>query len=172
MVAFHKPTLPTPEDYAFDLIDLILAGGRTSRLYRSLVVERKLATSVATHGLPGARYANLFVISATPRHPHTPEEVEKAVSAELERLAREPVPPEELEKVRNRLRIDHLRRLKNNQGLARMLTYFQIVAGDWHYATNYDSEIMKITAEDVKAAAAAYLVAENRTVAVLSKEQP
>jgi predicted Zn-dependent peptidase len=64
-VAFHKPTLPARDDYVFDLIDLILAQGRTSRLYRSLVVERQLATAVGTYGAPGARYPNLFVVSAT-----------------------------------------------------------------------------------------------------------
>ena len=172
MIAFHKPTLPASEDYAFDLIDLILSGGRTSRLYRSLVVEKNLAASVETYGLPGARYPNLFVVSAIPRHPHTTEEVEQAIYEELERLARETVAPEEIEKVRNRLRIDRLRGMKSNSGLARMLAYFQSVAGDWRYATNYDREIVKITAEDLKKVATAYLNRENRTVAVLGKEKP
>ncbi|MBN2427164.1 MAG: insulinase family protein [Deltaproteobacteria bacterium] len=172
MIAYHKPTLPAPEDYAFDLIDLILSGGRTSRLYRSLVVEKKLATSVSTYGLPGARYANLFVVSAMPRHPHTAKEVESAIYAELERLAKEEVAPAEMEKVRNRLRIDRLRQMKNNRGLARMLAYFQSVAGDWRYATNYDREIMKISGTDVKTIAATYLIPENRTVAVVGKEHP
>jgi len=172
MIAFHKPTLPAPEDYAFDLIDLLLSGGRTSRLYRSLVVEKNLAAAVETYGLPGARYANLFVVSAIPRHPHTVEEVEKAIYTELERLASETVAPDEIEKVRNRLRIDRLRGLKSNSGLARMLAYFQSVAGDWRYATNYDREIMKISAEDLKKAAATYFSPQNRTVAVLGKEKP
>ena len=88
-VAFHKPTLPNRDDYVFDLIDLILSQGRTSRLYRSLVEEKQLATAVGTYGAPGSRYPNLFVVSAVPRHPHTPAEVEAAIYAELERLASE-----------------------------------------------------------------------------------
>jgi predicted Zn-dependent peptidase len=169
MIAFHKPTLPHREDYAFDLIDLILSGGRTSRLYRSLVVEKNLAASISTFGLPGARYPNLFVISATPRYPHTTEEVEKAIYEEISRLSTEIVDAGEMEKVRNRLRVDRLRRLKSNSGLARMLSYFQIVAGDWRYATEYDREIVKISAHDLKNTAATYLRKDNRTVAVLSK---
>ncbi|MBN1140326.1 MAG: insulinase family protein, partial [Deltaproteobacteria bacterium] len=172
MIAFHKPTLPSREDYAFDLIDLILGEGRTSRLYRSLVVERKLASSVFTSGLPASRYPNLFVISAAPRHPHTVAEVERAVYEELAKLAAEPVGAEELEKVRTRLRVDRLRRLRSNQSLAGMLAYFQTVAGDWRYATRYDQEIASISAEEVRQAAAAYLGRNNRTVAVLLRGAP
>jgi predicted Zn-dependent peptidase len=168
-IAYHKPTLPERDDYIFDLIDNILSQGRTSRLYRSLVVERELATSVGTYGAPGSRYPNLFVISAVPRHPHTTREVEEAVYKELERLAREPVTAEELEQARNRLRVDQLRGLKENSGLARMLTYYQTVAGDWRYVVNYDEIIATITAEEVMEAARAYFDSSRRTVITLGK---
>jgi predicted Zn-dependent peptidase len=168
-IAFHKPTLPERDDYIFDLIDLILASGRTSRLYRSLVLEQELATSVNVYSAPGSRYDNLFVISAVPRHPHTAAEVEAAIYAELERLGREPVSAEELEKARNRLRVDRLRMLKGNNGLARMLTYYQTVAGDWRYLVTYDREVATITPEEVTAVARAYFVPANRVVVSLGK---
>jgi predicted Zn-dependent peptidase len=168
-IAFHKPTLPTRDDYIFDLIDLILANGRTSRLYRALVVEKELATAVGTYGAPGSRYDNLFVISATPRHPHTTAEVETAIYAELERLGREPVSAEELEQARNRLRVDRLRRLQGNNGLARMLTYYQTVAGDWRYLVTYDREVATISAEEVMAVARTYFTSGRRVVVTLGK---
>jgi len=169
-VAFHKPTLPSRDDYVFDLIDLILSQGRTSRLYRALVEEKQLATSVGTYGAPGSRYPNLFVVSAVPRHPHTTAEVEAAIYAELARLASEPVAAEELEQARNRLRVDRLRTLKGNNGLARMLTYYQSVAGDWRYLATYDREVATITAEEVMATARTYFTAANRVAATLGKE--
>ena len=168
-VAYRKPTLPHKDDYVFDLIDIILASGRTSRLYQSLVLDKTLATSVRTFGGPGARYDNVFAITAVPRHPHTPAEVEEAIYAELQRLAREPVPSEELERARNRLRTDRLRFLRGNEGLARMLTYYQTVADDWRYVVTYDEVIATLTAEDVMEAAARYFRPENRTVAVLRR---
>jgi predicted Zn-dependent peptidase len=168
-VAFHKPTLPTRDDYVFDLIDQILSQGRTSRLYRTLVVEKELATAVGTYGAPGSRYSNLFVISAVPRHPHTSNEVEAAIYAELERLAKEPVSAEELDQARNRLRVDRLRMLQGNNGLARMLTYYQTVAGDWRYLVTYDREVATITAEEVMATARTWFTPANRVVATLGK---
>jgi predicted Zn-dependent peptidase len=169
-IAYHKPTLPTRDDYVFDLIDMILGQGRTSRLYQSLVVEQQLAASVSTSAAPGARYPNLFIISAEPRYPHTVAEVEEAIYAELDRLASEPVAAGELNRSRNRLATDRLRFLKGNDGLARMLTYYQSVADDWRYLVDYDDQVAGITADEVMAVARAYFVPENRTVAILNKK--
>lgn len=169
-MAFHKPTLPERADYAFDLISEILTGGRTSRLYRTLVLERQLATSVSAYGAPGSRYPNLFVINAVPRSPHTSAEVEAVIGVELQRLAAEPVSEAELAQARNRLRVDLLRQLTENEGLAHMLSYYQTVAGDWRYLTRYDRELAGIGAADLQEAARRYLTVENRTVATLGRE--
>ncbi|MBW2518969.1 MAG: insulinase family protein [Deltaproteobacteria bacterium] len=166
-IAFHKPTLPHKDDYVFDLIDQILAQGRTSRFYQNLVEDLKVATSVSAYMAPGSRYPNLFVINAVPRYPHSAEEVEQAIYSELEKLKDEPVADEELLKARNRLVTDQLRYLKSNNGLARMLTSYQSMVGDWRYLVNYQNEIEKITADDIMAAARAYFVSKNRTVVTL-----
>ncbi|MDY0261156.1 pitrilysin family protein [Syntrophotalea acetylenica] len=166
-IAYHKPTLPAADDYVFDVIDLLLGYGRTSQLYQRLVVEKQLAADVATYGAPGARYPNLFVISVVPRYPHTVEELEKAVYQELERFGREPVSETDLDRIRRRLQLDQLRSLQDNDGLARTLTHFQTIVGDWRYLTEYDRRIAAITPADVSDVVRRYLTAENRTVAVL-----
>ncbi len=168
-IAFHKPTLPHKDDYAFDLIDQILGQGRTSRLYKALVEEQKLATSVSVYGAPGSRYANLFVINAIPRHPHSPTEVETAIYRELEQLKTVPVSERDLTKARNRLVTDQLRRLRNNSGLARMLTSYQSLIGDWRYLATYEKEVGRLTAEDLMTAARTYFTKKNRTVVFLEK---
>jgi predicted Zn-dependent peptidase len=169
-IAWHKPTMPDRDDYAFDLIDQVLGSGRTSRLYRSLVEEQQLATSVSVYGAPGARYPNLFVIEGIPRHPHTVEELESAIYAELDKLKEELVGDDELTKVRNRLLTDQLRQLGSNSGLARLLTSYQSLAGDWRYLANYSAEIETLSAEDLRQVARRYLTASNRTVVVMQRE--
>ena len=168
-IAYHKPTMPTREDYVFDLIDMLLSAGPTSRLHRSLVVEQQLTASVGTYAAPGSRYPNLFVISTAPRYPHTVAEVEQAIYAELEKLANEPVSTEEIDRVRKRLRTDRIRSLKSNGGLARMLAYYQSVAGDWRYLVHYDENVANITAEEIMQVAKTYFQPKNRTVTILSK---
>ncbi len=171
MIAFHKPTLPNRDDYAFDLLDLILGRGRSSRLYRRLVEEQQLASEVSVFTAPGSRYANLFVIEAVPRHPHTPAEVESAILAELDRLSREEVSEEELARARTRLVTDSLRAQRSNSGLARLLSTYQAVAGDWRYLVNYEAVIDSVGSAELTAAAQRWLVASNRTVVVLGREE-
>jgi len=169
-IAFHKPTLPAREDYVFDVIDLLLSGGPTSRLYRSLVLEKQLAASVGTYSAPGSRYPNLFVISAAPRHPHTLAEVESAIEAELQKLADAPASEEELQRVKQRLRTDLLRGLRTNDGLARMISHYQLVAGDWRYLVDYAQVIESISAEEIRQVAGRFFRPDNRTVAMLIRE--
>jgi predicted Zn-dependent peptidase len=171
MIGYHKPTLPHFDDYVFDVIDILLSSGRTSRLYKTLVEEKKIAVSVSTaNGFPGVRYSSLFAVFATPRNPHTTEEVEREIYKQLELLKTEAVTPYELTKVKNSLEASFIRSLASNAGLAAKLSYYQTVAGDWRYIEEHSKQIAKITAEDIKRVATQYLIDTNRTVAALVKK--
>ncbi len=168
MIGYHKPPPPAQDDYIFDVIEAILSKGRTSRFYRTLVEGLKIAESVNTaNGMPGARYPNLFAIFATPRQPHECRELEQAIDAELERLTREPVGEQELQKVKNQMKVDFIRSLNSNSGLAGMLSYYEVLIGDYRYLTNYIKAIDTITPAGIMQAAQKYLRKENRTVATL-----
>ena len=171
-IGYHKPTLPSFDDYTFDIIDTILSQGRTSRLFRSLVTEKGIATKADTaNGLPGAKYPNLFAIFATPRQPFTIKNLEEAIYEELDRLKNEPVDDREIAKAKNQLKADFLRGLSSNSGLASTLSYYEVIAGDYRYITNHIKYIEKITAQDIMTVAKKYLNAENRTVAELVKKE-
>jgi len=173
LIAFHKPTLPDEDDYAFDMIDGILSRGRSSRLYRRLVEETQIAVSVSTvNGIPGARFPNLFVIRAAPRFPHTAAAVEEAILAELDRLIDEPVSAGEMERVRKQMKADMIRGLRSNNGLAHLLSYFEMLAGDWRYLSTHLDVMERITPARVQAAAGKYLTAGNRTVVTLVTRRP
>lgn len=168
MIAYHKPTLPHFDDYVFDLVMQVLSEGRTSRLYKSLVLEKQLVTDVGVFGAPGSRYDNLLVVALTPRHNRSCDEIEKAVYEELDRLKKEPLTQAELDTARKQIMTSMLRRLKGNSGLARMLSSYQTL-GDWHYLVNYEEELGKVTADDVMAVATRYLNGDNRTVVILKR---
>lgn len=168
MIAFHKPTMPHRDDYVFDILMQILSEGRTSRLYKSLVVEKQLVTDVSVFGAPGSRYDNLMVISMTPRYGCSSAHVEDAVYAELERLKVEPLSAAELEIARKQIMTSILRGLRGNGGLARMLSSYQTL-GDWHYLVDYEKQLNLVTAADVIAVAKRYLRADNRTVVTLQR---
>jgi predicted Zn-dependent peptidase len=172
MIGYHKPNMPDKDDYTFDMIESILSRGRTSRLYRRLVQEKNVAESIeAANGLPGSRYPNLFAIFATPRAPHGTEVLERLIFEEVDRLKREPVPADELEKTRTQLRADYIRGLDSNEGLAGKLSYFEAMNGDYRYLSTYLDKMAHLTATDVQLAAQKYLTSENRTIATLVQKQ-
>ncbi len=166
MIAYHKPTLPHRDDYIFDIIMQILTDGRTSRLYRSLVIEKQLVTDADAFGAPGSRYNNLMVLSLEPRSNISSTAVETAVYAELERLKTEPLSDTELNVARKQIMTSIMRGLKGNSGLARMLSSYQMLGG-WRYLVNYETELNTITSAEIMEVANRYLTADNRTVVTL-----
>ena len=171
ILGYHKPPPPAFVDHVFDVIESLLTRGRTSRLFKTLIEERHLADSIqAINGIPGARYQNQFTLFATPRHPHTCLDLELAIDAEIARLKSEPVSDRELAKVKNQIRVDFIRGLDSNAGLAGMLSYYEALLGDYRYITTYTDVIEKITPEDIMLAARTYLVREKRTVATLIRK--
>lgn len=173
VIGFHKPGIGHPDDYVFDVIDEVLTAGLTSRLYTKLVRDDRLAASVNSDAnYPGVRAPNLFVVTATPRAPHTAAEVEAAILTELERLKNEPVSAKELEKVLNNLDADMVRALRSNSGLASQLSLYHTIAGDWRYVLMARDKIAAVTPADIQRVAARYLTKSNRTVATLIKKPP
>jgi predicted Zn-dependent peptidase len=171
LMGYHKPTLPDHDDYVFDVIDSILSSGRTSRLYKSIVLKKQLATDVGTYSAPGSRYSNLFVFSGKPRHPHTVQELEQAIEEEIEKLKTQPVKKEELQKVVNQMEAGLVRGLNSNSGMASKLIYYEAIAGDWKYFLTHIDKIKEITTEDIMKTARKYLVNQNKTVAYIKKKQ-
>lgn len=172
VIGYHKPNMPAFDDYVFDVIEAILSKGRTSRLYKTLVLEKGIAESVQTiNGLPGSRYTNQFIIMATPRHPHTTAEVEALIYSEIEKIKTSPVSTEELDKIKSQLKADFIRSLDSNSGLADTLSYFEALVGDYRYVTNHINVIEKITYQDIISVACKYMIAENRTIAQLVKKK-
>ncbi len=170
VMGFHKPNAPHPDDAVCEIIEGILSYGRTSRLYRRLVEDEKIAVEAsASNGFPGERYPNLFILSGTPRHPHTAEELEKALLGELEQLKKEPVSDPDLQKIKNQIQTSFLRKLDSNSSLAYWLSYGQSLFGDWRYVTDRIKAYEKVTAEDVRRVARKYFIPKNRTVATLVK---
>jgi predicted Zn-dependent peptidase len=169
LMGYLKPAPPAREDYVLDVVDTILSQGRSSRLYRELVEEKQIATSVFTHnGAPGGRYDAHFIFGGAPRHPHTTAELEAAIEAIVERLKKEPVAKAELEKARNQLRAGYIRSLNSNAGLASRLTSYQQMVGDWRYMSTYESKIATVTPEEIMEVARRYFTPERRTIVTLA----
>ncbi len=72
-----------------------------------------------------------------------------------------------LEKSRTRSRASLVRSLASNRGVARELTYYEVVTGDWRNLFRHLDRIDKVTPEDIQRVAKLYFTSKNKTVGVL-----
>ena len=118
-----------PGDAELDLLANVLGGGKSSRLYRRLVLELKLAQSVSAVHI-SRLLGGTFEITYVPLQGHTLAELETVINQELENLRTKPVEPAELERARNEIKTDLVRGLETLQGLAGHLLTYDVFAGD------------------------------------------
>ena len=166
VVAYRTPPYGHPDRPGLGVAAMVLGDGRTSRVQRALVDEERIAFR-ASAGVFALRHAGLFVVEASPRAPHTPEALEKALLREVDRLAAEPVTEEELERVRAQLDGAAVRAMQSDVSLASLLAAAQAQAGDWRYLLEARRLAKAVTAADVLRLARQYLTPANRTVASL-----
>jgi predicted Zn-dependent peptidase len=166
--AYHRPAEIDPDAPTFDAIEMLMSEGRTSRLYRSLVRDKKLAAAaVGFNGFPGNKYPNLFAFLAVPTSGHTAGELAEPIHSEIERLKTEDVSDADLQSVKTRAKAQLLRQLDSNSGLAIQLASYQTTFGDWRELFHEVEKIDKVTAADIKRVANATFVPTNRTTAMI-----
>ena len=163
---YHRPAATHPDSAVYDVMSMLLSAGRTSRLYKSLVRDQKIAAAAqGFNGFPGEKYPNLFTLIAVPTPGHTPDEMQTAIRKEIERIKTEDVPAEELASVKTRVKAGLIRQLSGNSGLAMQLASYQTLYGDWRELFREVERIDKVTAADVKRVANETFTEKNRTVA-------
>lgn len=169
---YHKPADTDPDQAAYEAIDDILAIGRTSRLYRSLVRDQRLSVQVTSFlSFPGNQYPSLYTLLVVPSVGVTNEQVQTGLHKELDRLKTEDVTDEELSRFRTRAKARVVQALRDNQGLANRLAQNQALFGDWRELFRKLSRYDAVTKADIRRVANQTFRGENRTVVKLVTKQ-
>ena len=164
-LAYKVPPRTSDEDDAVRVLGTILSTGRSSRFFQKIVREQQLASSVFA-GRDSAIGPGLFGISATVAPGKTPEAVEAAVLAEIERLKSGPIEAWEIEKAQNNAKRAVVTGLTSSLQRGIQLAEFASVFDDTGRINQRAERIAKVTAANVQRVAAKYLTAANRTVVV------
>ncbi len=168
--AYHRPDYRDKDDAVYDAISDLMSSGRTSRLYRSLVRDQKIAAQAAgISGFPGTKYPHLFVFFGVPTPDNTPQQIRAAIHAEIDRLKTTLVTDEELQMVRARAKVELLQSLGDNQGLAIAFAKAQQRYGDWREVFRNVEHSEKVTKEDIRRIANPVFVENNRTAAWIER---
>jgi len=166
LVAYHTPSFPHEDSYALNVLNLILSGGKSSRLYTSLVYEKKIALNVEADYDGLNRDSYLFFLDATASPGKDIKEVENALYAEIERIKKEPPSEREVQKAKNQIESSFIMEQDSIYLEAMKYGIFEML-GDWKLIDRYLEGIRKVTREDVVRVANRYLKEDNRTVGIL-----
>jgi zinc protease len=173
-LTWHSPPRFAEHDAALELLSAVIAQGRASRLYRSLVHDRQVAQDVSAYQ-NGGSLAGAFTIVLTAR-PEVPLDVlEEAVRAELLRLVADGPAQVELERARSRVVtsfVDALETVGGFGGKVDQLNYYACFADDAAFIEQDLARYERATATDLRDATARWLSGPDVALSVVPTERP
>lgn len=166
LISYHIPETRHADGPAFELLEAILSGGRSSRLYTRMVDKDQLVLNINA-GTQLSLDPGQFLFSMQVRSGVDPLKAEAALYDELAKLAAAHVPAAELEKAKTQKLADLYRSLKTISGKANLIGQYEVFFGDHKKLSTVAAELEKVTAADIQRVAAKYFKETNRTVGTL-----
>ncbi|MEH2397772.1 M16 family metallopeptidase [Nostoc sp.] len=167
---YPLPDIKHPDVPAIDVMDAILTGGRSSRLYQALV-ESGLASSVSG-GAAELIEPGWYQIDATAAAGQELGKIAQVLQESLAKLQQQPVTTEELNRAKTQLQASLVLSNQDITSQASQLGYNQTVAGDYRYIEKYLAAIAKVTPAEVQQAAKTYLNPAKQTIGFFEPTQP
>jgi zinc protease len=162
-MAWHIPRRRDADHYALELLALMLGGGESSRMYRTLVRDRELLAEISVD-TEDRRGPDLFAVWAICAEGHAPAEARAALDAIVADVIAHGVTARELEKARNSLRAGFVFGLQRPLDRAEYLGYTELADGDAALVNTELARYEAVTLDDVRRVAGRYLVNTNRLV--------
>ncbi len=171
LMGYQAPAFSSDEHVWLDFLSELLMGSHSSPIHRDLVVEREIATSIGGSVTP-FRDRGLWEISASLKRGHTAEELLSLFDAHVERVKKEGVRSDDVERTRARLLTEFYTGMRTAHGKAAQLGEFDTVAGDYRTLFDVPAQLRAVTADQLQAVARTYLVPERRTLLIVRPETP
>lgn len=155
--AWHGVKAYSPDDAAIDALSQIIAGGKSSRLYRTLVYERQIAQDVSMYS-SADKLDGMIMLVATAKPGVHPREIDTLIAAALRDVANNGVTERELERVKNETRASLLNNLSSVLGKAMQLSQYNYFTGTPDYMAQDMARYEKLSVADIQRVARQYLL--------------
>jgi zinc protease len=158
------------DPYALDVLAAVLDGHASSRLERNLVRSAQIAQSVGAGYDAINRGEALFTLEGTPASGKTVADMEAALRSEIERIQRDGVTAEELERVKTQIVARQVYKRDSLFGQAMEIGQLEVTGFSWRDIDPNIEKLKTVTAEEVQAVARKYFKDDALTVAVLEPQ--
>ena len=163
VMAYHSPAMGTPDYYTTQMLGQILSQGKSSRLQKSVVDKQQKAVAVGAFPIP-TEDPGLILMFGITNMGIAPTDLEASIQVEIDRLKNELISEKEFQKLRNQVENDIVNQNARVSGLAENLANYAVYFGDANLINTEIDRYMKVTREDIQAAAKKYLRDSNRVV--------
>jgi predicted Zn-dependent peptidase len=161
--AYHAPAQGTPDAYALEMVAKILSQGKSSRLQKQVVDKQQKAVAAGAFNLP-SEDPGLAMMYGIGNMGVTPEDLEKAMDEEVNKILSEGISAEELQKCKNQIENEFISQNQRVLGIVENLANYHVYYGDANLINKELDRYMKVSAADMLTAAKKYLVKTNRLV--------
>ena len=166
-ITFHIPNFQSPDQVTLSAISEILSSGKSSRLYKELVTDKKLVNQIYAYNMENID-AGLFIFLAVCNPGVKAIEVEKELKAQIELLKNKKVSKAELQKIKINTKADFIYSLESSTSVANLYGSY-LVRGDIQPLLTYEQNINKVTAKGLKEIANKYFDFQKSTTLILQK---
>jgi predicted Zn-dependent peptidase len=163
ILGYHIPKQGTDDYYAVQLLTQLLSQGKSSRFEKEIVDKQEKAVQAAAFDL-GNEEAGMAIMLGIANMGVKPEELEKAMLGEIEKVKTAGITDEEYKKLQNQAENAFVEQNQKNIGVATNLATYYTYMGDANLINTELERYKKVTKDDIKRVANKYLTKENRLV--------
>lgn len=149
--------------YALQMLTTMLSGGQSSRFQKEIVDKQELGAAVFAFPF-SLESGGVFIALGIPNVGKTPEDLEAAMDAEVEKVKNELMGEREFQKLQNQIENRFVSSNGSVRGIAESLANYHVYFGDANLINNEIERYRKVTREDIQRVAKKYLTKDNRVV--------
>ena len=163
MTAFRTPSFKERDAYVLDMISNYLSTGKSSKLYKKLVDEKKMALQAGAINLSQEDYGT-YIIFGLPLGENSLDDLVKEIDEEIVNLQNGLISERDYQKLQNRFESQFVNSNSSIDGIANSLARYYMLYGDTNLINNEIDIYRSITREEIKEVAKKYLTLDKRLI--------
>lgn len=161
VTSYRTPSMKTRDARVLDMISTILSSGKSSRMYKRIVDEEKMALQMGAFNYSQEDYG-MYIVYGIPMQGHTIEELRAEADKEIAKLQNELISEKEFEKLQNIYESQYVNSNSSVEGIASNLATYYMLYGDVNLINTEIDIYRSITREEIREAARKYLNPKQR----------
>ena len=163
VAAYRTPSMKTRDARILDMISTILSDGKSSRLYKKIVDDKKMALQIGAFSYSQEDYGT-YILYGLPQGDFTATDILKEIDAEIVTLQTELIPEKELQKLQNKYENNYVNSNASVEGIADNLATYYMLYGDVNLINTEIDIYRSITREEIRDVAKKYMNPNQRLI--------